>query len=225
MTFKDEQDVKNFKTSKKLVIFQGCVYDVSEYMDYHPGGSDRIERYLGKNIDSVFEQVGHTVAALKIIAQLPKVGEIKGVSTKQDAYSPKLKEKFSFDLNKGLWWQMMNTKWNLEEYNDYIDQPKHLFNPLRSVRLFDNTFLETVTMGPWQLTPMAVIPIAYYFMSQAQTNLTETIVVFGVGMIMFSFFEYCLHRFLFHAEKDWLPDHPYVIACHFVMNGVHHAFP
>ena len=55
----------------KLVIFQGYVYDISDYIYYHPGGFDRIEPFLGKNIDSVFEKVGHTVAALKIIAQLP----------------------------------------------------------------------------------------------------------------------------------------------------------
>ena len=47
-------------------------------MYYHPGGFDRIEPYLGKDISKIFKQVGHTVAALKIIAQLPKVGMLEG---------------------------------------------------------------------------------------------------------------------------------------------------
>ena len=67
----------------------------------------------------------------------------------QDAFSPKIREKYQFDLNKGLWWQMMNTNWNLEEYNDYLDNPKVLINPWRPMKLFDNVFLETITQGPW----------------------------------------------------------------------------
>lgn len=59
-----------------MVIFEGYAYDVEEYIDFHPGGYDVIEPYLGKNIDEVFEDQGHTAAALKIIAQLPKVGKI-----------------------------------------------------------------------------------------------------------------------------------------------------
>ena len=62
----------------KLVVFQGYVYDISDYMYFHPGGFDRIEPHLGKNIDDVFKQVGHTISALKVIAQLPKVGMIQG---------------------------------------------------------------------------------------------------------------------------------------------------
>ena len=99
----------------KLVIFQGYIYDISDYMYFHPGGYDRIQPFLGKNIDDVFVQVGHTVSALKVIAQLPKVGRMEGAEAiKQDAFSPKLVEPFTFDPSKGLWWQMMNTKWNLE---------------------------------------------------------------------------------------------------------------
>ena len=39
----------------KLVIFQGYIYDISDYMYYHPGGFDRIEPFLGKRIDEVFQ--------------------------------------------------------------------------------------------------------------------------------------------------------------------------
>lgn len=39
------------KEGKKIVIFQGVVYDVEEYMPTHPGGSEYIEKELGKDID------------------------------------------------------------------------------------------------------------------------------------------------------------------------------
>ena len=47
--FKSEQDVmKYYKESDiKCVIFQGTVYNVSEYAKSHPGGSDLIEEYYG----------------------------------------------------------------------------------------------------------------------------------------------------------------------------------
>jgi len=61
-----------------LVIFQGYIYDISDYMNYHPGGVDRIKPFLWKDIESVFKQVGHTASALKVIAQLPKVGKLEG---------------------------------------------------------------------------------------------------------------------------------------------------
>ena len=113
----------------------------------------------------------------------------------------------------------------MEEYNEYLDNPKLLISPWRSVRLFDNTLIETVTMGPWYMTPIACIPIICYFLSCAQSNMLETAIAFCFGMIMWSFFEYSLHRHLFHAERSWLPDHPFLIACHFVLNGIHHAYP
>lgn len=93
------------------------------------------------------------------------------------------------------------------------------------MRLFDNPIIETITMGPWFMTPLTVVPIVCYFLSLALSSLLETLVVFSMGMFLWSFFEYSLHRFLFHAERIWLPNHPYAIACHFVLNGIHHAYP
>jgi 4-hydroxysphinganine ceramide fatty acyl 2-hydroxylase len=37
--------------------------------------------------------------------------------------------------------------------------------------------------------------------------------------------EYTLHRFLFHSEDYWLPNHPLILANHFLIHGIHHAFP
>jgi len=53
----------------------------------------------------VFKQTGHTAAAYKIMAQLPVVGQIIGAENiEQDKLSPKLQEKYEFDVEKGLWW-------------------------------------------------------------------------------------------------------------------------
>lgn len=78
--FKNEKEVEDLykKTGKKVIIFEGTVYDVGTYMGTHPGGSDKIEEYLGKRIDKPFEEEQHTKAARLIFRDLEKVGVIEG---------------------------------------------------------------------------------------------------------------------------------------------------
>jgi sterol desaturase/sphingolipid hydroxylase (fatty acid hydroxylase superfamily) len=45
------------------------------------------------------------------------------------------------------------------------------------------------------------------------------------GVFIWTFGEYILHRFLFHGEDYWLPNNPKFLASHFLMHGIHHAFP
>lgn len=49
--FQNEEEVlKYFKKdpeNNKVVIFEGIVYDVKDYIGGHPGGSQLIEPYLG----------------------------------------------------------------------------------------------------------------------------------------------------------------------------------
>lgn len=120
---------------------------------------------------------------------------------------------------------MLKTKWTLEEYNKYLEEPKTLCNPWRSVRLFDNPIIEAITMGPWYLTPICILPWVLYLLSLNSLSAMPTILWFCLGAISWTFAEYNLHRHLFHAEQSWLPDSPLFIAGHFVLNGIHHAFP
>ena len=53
------------------MIYKGTVYDVKDYMEGHPGGSNLIKPYLGKDIEEPFEDQEHTKSALRILLQLP----------------------------------------------------------------------------------------------------------------------------------------------------------
>jgi cytochrome b involved in lipid metabolism len=55
--FKNEQEVYQLflETKKKVIIFEGAVYDITEYASTHPGGEDLLEPYYGKCIDEPFE--------------------------------------------------------------------------------------------------------------------------------------------------------------------------
>lgn len=76
-----QEDTENHK----VVIFEGKVYDVAEYMPDHPGGSDYIETNLGKNIEEPFEDAEHTKAAKKTLLKLPIVGVMETDSNSDDA--------------------------------------------------------------------------------------------------------------------------------------------
>ena len=70
---------------------------------------------------------------------------------------------YEFDVTKGHWWQMMNTKWTLDDYINYLEEPKMLINPWRNVKLFDNVALEWITGGPWYMTPVVTLPVACWY--------------------------------------------------------------
>ena len=125
--FKDEQEVYETykKSGRKLVIFEGTVYDVSSYIPEHPGGADKIEEHLGKSIDEPFEEAEHTKAARLIFRDLEKVGVIKGAedndetplpvtATGVDGYS--LQSRFKFDYSRGIFCQLYDAKMTFDEY-------------------------------------------------------------------------------------------------------------
>jgi len=82
-----------------------------------------------------------------------------------------------------------------------------------------------MTRGPWWQIIVGYGPWCIYYLMISETNLLAEIIYFVLGAITVSLCEYLMHRFLFHAEHSWLPDHPKAIAIHFVGNGIHHAFP
>ena len=78
--FKNEQEVYSLykSTGRKVIVFEGSVYEVGNYMETHPGGSDKIEEYLGRTIDEPFEEADHTKAARLIFRDLERIGIIEG---------------------------------------------------------------------------------------------------------------------------------------------------
>lgn len=76
--------------------------------------------------------------------------------------------------------------------------------------------------------PLCWIPYHLWSMYNYEASYEVSFAVFVMGVITWTWFEYILHRFLFHGEDNWMnyiPDSNYVFTLHFIVHGIHHAFP
>ncbi|KAH8343151.1 hypothetical protein KR059_005754 [Drosophila kikkawai] len=68
-----QQNGKNGKPC--WLIIKGNVYDVTKFLSEHPGGSDVLLEYGGKDASKAFKQAGHSSDAEKDLKNY-KIGEI-----------------------------------------------------------------------------------------------------------------------------------------------------
>lgn len=133
-------------------------------------------------------------------------------------------EKHHFlDLNKPLIPQVLFGNFTREFYVDQIHRPRHYGKG--SAPLFGN-FLEPISLTPWYVIPIVWLPVVIYHISVALLNMNPffAIVLFGIGVFVWTLIEYCMHRFLFHFD-DWLPENNICFVIHFLLHGVHHYLP
>ena len=78
-------------------------------------------------------------------------------------FSNDLNETLNFDYNLGIVDQLFWSK-NLtfEDYYQYINEPKHLINPVRDLRMFTSDFIEVFSKTNWYVIPFAYIPMNYW---------------------------------------------------------------
>lgn len=63
-------------------------------------------------------------------------------------------------------WQLFMRTFTKEEYVSFVEEPKHLINPVRDLILFETPFLEVFTKTPWYHIPIAWLPWVTYFYLQ-----------------------------------------------------------
>ncbi|KAL7163735.1 hypothetical protein ACSBR2_039789 [Camellia fascicularis] len=86
------------------VVIDGKVYDVSTYLDEHPGGDDVMVAATGKDATDEFEDAGHSKSARELMETF-RIGELDPASP--PAIIPELeipsKKKQLEDLTKQYW--------------------------------------------------------------------------------------------------------------------------
>lgn len=229
------------------------VYDVTDFLDSHPGGGELILEYAGRDVaDILKDQISHehSEAAYEVLDDSlvgfvvsPKILSTAVESDRPDTIVPlppsqnglrKLKEdgavsqppvfantgmssaadlsretnvsadykqhKF-LDLSKPLLMQLWRGNFSKKFYLEQIHRPRH-YKGGESAPLFGN-FLEPLSKTAWYVIPTLWLPpVAYgtYLASAGYSSPLAQAPAWLLGVFLWTFFEYILHRFLFHID-------------------------
>ena len=72
---------KHCKEEDCWIVIRGKVYDVTEFIEEHPGGEGVLIAYAGTDCTEQFESVIHSQAATEIMKEL-EIGRLKGYKAK-----------------------------------------------------------------------------------------------------------------------------------------------
>lgn len=94
-----------------------------------------------------------------------------------------------------------------------------------SPRMFENDLLDSLSRAHPMSVPIIFIPIISYFIYSSifvhKLSLVQFFGLFALGIIIWTLFEYIMHRYLFHLkiDSDWGR------RMHFMIHGCHHDYP
>ncbi|XKL61058.1 hypothetical protein PGB90_008115 [Kerria lacca] len=94
-TLADVQETSN--PNKPLLVIDNVVYDVTTFMNEHPGGEEVLQEQQGKDATEAFEDVGHSGDAREMM-QKYKIGELAD-SDRQIPFNAR-KEKPKFEVSE-----------------------------------------------------------------------------------------------------------------------------
>lgn len=220
-----EEIKKHNKENDAWVVMDGAVFNVSAFMRDHPGGSSIVLPHLGGDIGDVFEDDDihvHSDSAHNILLQY-KIGLVAGEWGKGKKLTERTagKAKVDIDWTKPIIFQVGKLG---QHYNEFVHDPKVMDEP---ARFFESDFFELFSRTSWWVIPSTWLPVIVgmtLYSIHLGMSLPYTSFVFVCGFFVWSFLEYCLHRFLFHLD-EWVQFSWWTITAHFLMHGVHHKLP
>jgi sterol desaturase/sphingolipid hydroxylase (fatty acid hydroxylase superfamily) len=94
-----------------------------------------------------------------------------------------------------------------------------------SPKMFENEFLDFFSRAHPVMVPIVFVPVVVYFIYSAFANHGLTVLpfigIFILAIIVWTLFEYFLHRYLFHLHIDTA----WGKRMHFMIHGCHHDYP
>ncbi|EDR09262.1 fatty acid-2 hydroxylase [Laccaria bicolor S238N-H82] len=170
------EDVASHSNASSCWISRaGKVYDVSGFLNDHPGGDDLILNHAGKDVGDAMrdeDEHVHSESAYEMLEEylIGRIGAEESIVREDweatddfhpdDTDSARDYEKNQFlDLRKPLFMQMWNANFSKSYYLQQVHQPRHLPEP---ARLFGPDILEMATRTVWYVVPIFWAPIAIY---------------------------------------------------------------
>ncbi|CAH1162857.1 unnamed protein product [Phaedon cochleariae] len=197
------------------VKFNANCYNIYEFLNNHPGGTNYLRPYQEKEVTKPMKQYQHSKAAYYLLEEYRKGGR-------------KIEE--NSDMEKLVDWDkpMLGQVTSLgNKYYEWVTSPVD-----RRLRLFGNPILENLTITPWYVVPIIWIPVIIYvtligvrkYIQITKDSSPTTIAFyFGEGVLLWTLIEYSLHRWVFHIEPTGKSK--MMIYFHFTIHGLHHKVP
>jgi len=213
---------------EQLVIVDGGVYDIAEFMGVHPGGKQLLLKRLGHDIGDGMRGTGggheHSKAAWRILQQY-KVAVLPGATPGDDqarkgsAGELRREGEFDIDFSKAIVGQVGKLG---PRYDEWVHTPVSRKEPLR---FFESNVLEFFSRTPWWVVVLIWIPFVcaamYEAIKGAGLHPAAAVVMGVVGVCVWNVMEYTIHRFVFHSE----PTSYWGTTIHFLLHGCHHKSP
>ncbi|KAH6909640.1 oxidoreductase [Coprinopsis sp. MPI-PUGE-AT-0042] len=169
-----EEDVATHASPTSCWITRGGkVYDVTNFLNDHPGGDELVLQFAGKDIGDIMSDPNehdHSESAYDMLEEhvIGRLGTGEAIVSEDweatDNFHPddtdtvRDFEKNQFlDLGKPLLSQMWEANFSKAYYLKQVHQPRHLAT---SARLFGSDFLEVFTRTQWYVVPIFWGPIA-----------------------------------------------------------------
>lgn len=99
-------------------------------------------------------------------------------------------------------------------------------NSQESVRMFKNPILEKLSKVHYLVPVYIFVPVILFCIYKSffdvHIGALTFIGYFLLGLFVWTFTEYIMHRFVFHYAP---PDKPWAQRLHFIFHGVHHDYP
>ncbi|KAG8863979.1 fatty acid alpha-hydroxylase [Tulasnella sp. 330] len=178
------EDVAMHSTAQSCWIARkGRVYDITGFLQDHPGGDDIILKHAGKDVEEIMHdeaEHGHSDAAYDMMESYV-IGRLGTTATIVDeAWEPQedfhpddtnAEEDFAqcqfLDLGKPLVSQVWDSNWTKAYYLQQVHQPRHLPEP---ARFFERSYLEVFTRTKWYVVPCVWLPIAAFLFYRSVTQ-------------------------------------------------------
>jgi sterol desaturase/sphingolipid hydroxylase (fatty acid hydroxylase superfamily) len=101
----------------------------------------------------------------------------------------------------------------------------YVSNSQESVRMFKSSLLEPLTKVHFSVPLILFVPVIIFFTWRAFVTFDVSFLFyfgyFLIGIFVWSFVEYVMHRFVFHLP----PKGKIMERLHFIFHGVHHDYP
>lgn len=215
-----EQQEPNNNQDDFEVFHNGLRYNITDFVYKHPGGTNYLRPFQGKEITKNMIDHYHTNSAFYMMREY-KVG---GRETKDDMNSEDLEK--LVDWSKPMVAQIRNLG---PRYMEWVNAPVD-----RPLILFGSKYVEMLTMTPWYMVPLVWIPVIAYLLYHESGNFSNShlggwpsfipvIASVLLGIVLWTLIEYMLHRYVFHLS---VPENSkFIIYIHFLLHGLHHKVP